>query len=135
MSIATAVGHTVCRPCWLYHSARSGSRTRTITLGTLNRRWAIWEITRLVLSPSVEAMNTSARSMPAASSASISRAVPTVNWPPRFSHESSIPMSSRSCESGSSSSTDTTWPSCNAHFATVEPTRPAPTIRMNMAAL
>ena len=36
---------------------------------------------RLVLSPSVEAMNTSARSIPAWISASISSAVPTVNWP------------------------------------------------------
>ena len=55
--------------------------TRTITFSTPKRRWAIWAITRLVLSPAVDAMNTSARSIPAWISASVSSAVPTVNWP------------------------------------------------------
>ena len=35
MSIATRVGQTVCRPWRSYHSARSGSRMRAITVGTL----------------------------------------------------------------------------------------------------
>src|SRR5919198_642029 len=52
-------------PCCAYHSARAGSMTRAITLGTSNWRWAIWAIVRFVLSPSVEAMKTSASSMPA----------------------------------------------------------------------
>src|SRR4029077_10070153 len=46
---------------------------------------AIWETTRLVLSPLVEAMNTSASSMPASVSASISSAVPIVKRPPASS--------------------------------------------------
>ncbi len=42
-------------------SARAGSITRTIDLRRRSKRcWAIWAITRFVLSPSVEAMNTSA---------------------------------------------------------------------------
>ena len=40
-------------------------------------------MTMFVLSPSVAATKTSARSIPAAISASISSAVPTVKWPPR----------------------------------------------------
>ena len=47
---------------------------RAITVGTLKRRWAIWAMTMFVLSPSVEATKTSARSIPAAVSASISSA-------------------------------------------------------------
>ena len=70
--------------------------TRTITRGTLNRRWAIWAMTRLVLSPSVEAMKTSADSMPPSSSASISIAWPTVKRPPLSSHDVVCPSSSRS---------------------------------------
>ena len=89
MSIATRVGQIVFSPCFSYHSARSGSRIRAITVGTLKRRFAICAITMLVLSPSVEAMNASACSIPAASSASISSPVPTVNWPPSSSHERS----------------------------------------------
>src|SRR3954454_16497465 len=34
MSIATRVGQTVCMPWRSYHSARSGSRMRAITVGT-----------------------------------------------------------------------------------------------------
>ena len=54
----------MCRPCSPYQSARAGSITRTITFSTPKRFWAIWAMIRFVLSPSVEAMNTSARSMP-----------------------------------------------------------------------
>ena len=64
--------------------------------------------------------------MPAASSASISSAVPIVKRPPRLSQSSSSPMSRRSCDCGSSSSTDTSWPCCSAHLATVEPDSPGP---------
>ena len=39
---------------------------RAITVGTLKRRLAIWAMTMFVLSPSVEATKTSARSIPAA---------------------------------------------------------------------
>ena len=74
-------GEIVCRPCWRYQSARAGSITRTIAFSTPKRCWAIWAITRFVLSPAVEAMKTSARSIPAWIRASISSAVPTVNWP------------------------------------------------------
>ena len=77
--MATFVGQIVWTPCRSYQSARSGSRMRAITFGTLNRRFAIWAMTMLVLSPLVEATNASARSIPAAWRASISRAVPTVN--------------------------------------------------------
>ena len=76
-------GEIVSSPARAYQAARAGSITRTITRSTPKRVWAICAITRFVLSPSVEAMNTSARSMPASISASISSAVPTVNWPPR----------------------------------------------------
>src|SRR5262245_16345694 len=79
ISIATLVGQTVFTPCFAYHSARSGSRIRATTVGTLKRRFAICEMTILVLSPSVEAMKASARSIPPAISASSSRPVPTVN--------------------------------------------------------
>ena len=48
-------------------------------------------MTMLVLSPSVEAMKTSASSIPAASSASVSSPAPTVNWPPRSSQLFSRP--------------------------------------------
>ena len=83
ISIACLVGEIVCRPCSPYQSARAGSITRTITFCTPNRFWAIWAMMRLVLSPAVEAMKTSARSIPAWISASVSSAVPTVNWPSR----------------------------------------------------
>src|SRR3954447_21270566 len=76
-------------------------------------------------------MNTSASSMPASRSASISRPWPSVNRPPASSHVVSMPESSRSWESGSSSSTETSWPAPSIARATVEPTRPAPTIKMN----
>ena len=36
--------------------------------------------------------------------------------------------------SGSSSSTDTSWPSASIDLAIAEPTRPQPTIRTNMSA-
>ena len=85
ISIACLVGEIVCRPCSPYQSARAGSITRTIAFSTPKRFWAICAITRFVLSPAVEAMNTSARSMPAWISASVSSAVPTVNWPPASS--------------------------------------------------
>ena len=45
-----------------------------MTVGTSKRRFAIWAITRFVLSPSVAATNASASAMPASSSASISSA-------------------------------------------------------------
>ena len=132
ISIATLVGEIVCRPCSAYQVARAGSITRTITCSTPKRRCTIWAIVRFVLSPSVEAMNTSARSIPASSSASISSAVPTVNGPPASSQLRLWPASSRSCESGSSSSTDTSCPAASADLASADPTRPAPTISTNM---
>jgi hypothetical protein len=107
MSIACLVGEIVCRPCSPYQSARAGSITRTIVFSTPKRFWAIWAMTRLVLSPAVDAMNTSARSMPAWINASVSSAVPTVNWPPESSQLWLCPASRRSCERGSWSSTDT----------------------------
>src|SRR5204862_1714138 len=133
ISIACLVGEIVCRPCSPYQLARAGSITRTITRSTPKRRCAIWAMIRFVLSPSVEAMNTSARATPACSSASISSAVPTVNWPPESSQLWLWPASRRSWESGSSSSTETSCPSASADLATAEPTRPAPTIITNMA--
>ena len=105
--MAIWVGQTVWRPWSEYHLARAGSSTRTTTFSTSKRRWAIWAITRLVLSPSVEATKASARSMPACSSASISSAVPSVNWPPRSSQLWSWPLLSWAMASGSSSSTET----------------------------
>src|SRR5215203_2220523 len=89
-------------------------------------------MTMLVLSPSVEAMKTSARSIPAASRASVSKPAPTVNCPPRSSQLFSSPTSSRACDSGSSSRQETSWPSRSIARATEEPTRPQPTIRTNM---
>src|SRR6188472_3388113 len=85
-----------------------------------------------VLSPSVEAMKASAFSIPAATRASVSRPAPTVNWPPRSSQPLSSPTSSRACDSGSSSRQETSCPSLSIARATEEPTRPQPTIRMNM---
>src|SRR6188472_1427566 len=85
----------------------------------------------LVLSPSVEAMKASAFSIPAATSASVSRPAPTVNWPPRSSQPFSSPTSSRACDSGSSSRQETSWPSLSIARATEDPTRPHPTIKMN----
>ena len=122
----------VCRPCSAYQVARAGSMTRTSTLSTWKRRWAIWAIVRFVLSPSVEAMNRSAWSIPASTSASTSMPCPTVNRPPASSHEDGCPASRRSCESGSSSRTETSCPEARAERATAEPTRPAPTMRTNM---
>src|SRR4051812_4158469 len=103
-----------------------------MTFGTLKRRWAICAMTRFVLSPFVAAMNTSARSMPDSSSASISRAVPSVNWPPESSHESRWSLSRRSWDSGSSSRTETSWPAASVALATADPTRPAPTMSTNI---
>src|SRR3954462_114386 len=84
-----------------------------------------------VLSPSVAATKASARSMPAASSASISRPVPTVNWPPTSSHGFSSPISSLACASGSSSRHETVCPSRSIARARDDPPRPAPTIMRN----
>src|SRR5262249_18068592 len=109
-SIAICVGQIVCSPCSEYHAARRGSSTRAFTRSTLKRRCAICATTRFVLSPLVEAMKTSASSMPASISASTSSAVPIVKRPPASSHERPSSTSSRSCESGSSSRTDTVWP-------------------------
>ncbi len=78
-------------------------------------------------------MKTSACSMPASTSASTSSAVPTVKRPPASSHVSTRSLSSCSCESGSWSSTETSWPASSACLATAEPTRPAPTIRISMS--
>src|SRR6476646_4447545 len=89
-------------------------------------------MTMFVLSPSVEAMKASASSIPAATSASVSRPAPTVKRPPRSSQALSSPTSSRACDSGSSSRQETSWPSFSIVRATEEPTRPQPTIRMNM---
>src|SRR5690349_8612182 len=88
-------------------------------------------MTMFVLSPSVEAMKASARWIPAASSASLSRPAPTVNWPPRSSQPFSSPTSSRAWDSGSSSRQETSCPSRSIARATEEPTRPHPTIKMN----
>src|SRR5436305_4704545 len=92
-------------------------------------------MTMLVLSPSVEGMKTSASAIPAASSASLSRPAPTVNWPPRSSQLFSSPTSSRAWDSGSSSRQETLWPSRSIARATEEPTRPQPTIRTNIAGI
>src|SRR4051794_13400086 len=86
----------------------------------------------LVLSPSVEAMKASAFSIPAATRASVSRPAPTVNCPPRSSQPLSNPTSSRAWDSGSSSRQETSCPSRSIARATEDPTRPQPTIRMNM---
>src|SRR5262245_52836059 len=102
ISIATRVGEITLTPCFSYHSARSGSRIRAITVGTLKRRLAICAITMFLLSPSVEAMKASARSTPAAVSASSSSAVPTVNIPPESSQDLSRLTSRRAWASGSS---------------------------------
>src|SRR5918995_130913 len=106
--------------------------TTRSTRSMLNRRWAIWAITRFVLSPSVEATNASARSMPLASRASISSAVPSVNCPPRSSQLCAWPRSSSAIASASSSSTETSWPSSSMELAIADPTRPQPTIRTNI---
>ena len=63
--------------------------------------------TALELDALVEAMKTCASSIPASTSASSSSAVPIVKRPPASSHDWPSSTSSRSCESGSSSSTDT----------------------------
>src|SRR5215210_533492 len=131
--MAIWVGQIVCTPCSAYQAARRGSSTRAITLGTSNRRWAIWDTTRFVLSPLVEAMNTLASSMPASVSASISSAVPIVKRPPASSHPCPSSTSRRSWESGSSSRTDTVWPARRAAVATEDPTLPAPTTSTNTA--
>src|SRR3954452_19590306 len=86
----------------------------------------------LVLSPSVEAMKASARSIPAATRASVSSPAPTVNWPPRSSQLFSRPTSSRACDSGSSSRQETSCPSRSIARATDEPTRPQPTIKISI---
>src|SRR5437588_5380236 len=129
-SIASCVGEIVSRPCSAYHAARPGSATRTTTRGTLNLRCATCELTRFVWSPLVHARNTSARSIPASIRPSISSAVLTVKRPPASSHVVGGSLSSRSCESGSVSSTEPSCPASIARFATAEPTRPQPTIRM-----
>ena len=98
----------------------------------LKRRCAIWAITRFVLSPSVEATKASARSIPAASRASISSAVPSVNCPPRSSQLLAWPRSSSAMASASSSRTETSFPSSSMELAIAEPTRPQPTIRTNI---
>ena len=72
------------------------------------------------------------RSIPAASSASISSAVPTVKRPPRSSQLSGWPRSSSAMASGSSSRTETSFPSASIEWAIAEPTRPQPTIRTNI---
>ncbi len=108
---------------------------RAITFGTLKRRFAIWAMTMFVLSPLVEATKTSARSIPAAVSASISSAVPTVKCPPMSSQGFSRPISSRACDSGSSSRQETSWPSASMVRATVDPTRPQPTMTTNMGVI
>src|SRR4051812_4366206 len=95
-AIAACVGQIVWRPCSAYQVARAGSMIRAITCSTLNLRLAIWAITRFVLSPSVEAMKTSASAIPASESASISIAWPTVKRPPASSHDVDWPSSSRS---------------------------------------
>src|SRR4051794_8588648 len=129
--MAVWVGQTVCRPCSAYHLARAGSSTRTTTRSTPKRRLAICAITRLVLSPSVEATNASACSMPASSSASISSAVPTVKRPPESSQLSSRPRLRSAIASGSSSRTETSLPSASICLEIADPTRPQPTTSTN----
>src|SRR5215218_1401835 len=131
--MAICVGQIVCTPCSAYQAARRGSSTRAITFSTPNRRWAICETTRLVLSPLVEAMKTSASSMPASVSASISSAVPIVKRPPASSQLWPSSTSRRSWESGSSSRTETVWPARRAAVATEDPTLPEPTTTTNTA--
>ena len=127
-------GRWSATPCSAYQAARRGSSTRAITFGTSKRRWAICETTRFVLSPLVEAMKTSASSMPASISASISSAVPIVKRPPASSQPWPSSTSRRSWESGSSSRTETVWPARRAAVATEDPTLPAPTTSTNIGA-
>lgn len=96
MLIAWSVGQIVRTPCSAYQVARAGSITRAITVVIPNRFWATCAITRLVLSPSVEAMKKSASPIPASRRASISIPCPTVKRPPASSHEVESPASSRS---------------------------------------
>src|SRR4051812_24165289 len=131
--MAICVGQMVWTPCSPYQAARRGSRTRAITFDTPNRSWAICETTRLVLSPLVEAMNTSASSIPASVRASISSAVPIVKRPPASSQLWPSSTSRRSWESGSSSRTETVWPARRAAVATEDPTLPAPITSTNTA--
>src|SRR4051812_250718 len=131
--MAICVGQMVWTPCSPYQAARRGSRTRAITFDTPKRNWAICETTRLVLSPLVEAMNTSASSIPASISASISSAVPIVKRPPASSQPWPSSTSRRSWESGSSSRTETVCPACSARVATEDPTLPEPTTSTNTA--
>src|SRR4051794_5771437 len=131
--MAICVGQMVWTPCSPYQAARRGSRTRAITFDTPKRNWAICETTRLVLSPLVEAMNTSASSIPASVSASISSAVPIVKRPPASSQLWPSSTSRRSWESGSSSRTETVWPARRAAVATDDPTLPAPITSTNTA--
>ena len=84
------------------------------------------------MSPSVEAMKTSACSIPASISASTSSAVPTVKRPPASSQrlgEAGVEALVRErvlVEHGDLVAR------VERALATAEPTRPAPTIRMNM---
>ena len=98
-----------------------------MTLGTSKRRCAIWAIVRFVLSPSVEAMKTSASSMPGLEQ--------RVDLERRADGEAPAGVLPRACPArrrgararGSSSRTETSCPADSALRATADPTRPAPT--------
>src|ERR1039458_6473401 len=77
-------------------------------------------------------MNTSAVSIPASIRPATPSPAPTVKRPPASSQLMDWSLSSRSWDSGSLSSTETSCPASSARLATADPTRPAPTIRMKM---
>ncbi len=105
-----------------------------VATATVRARRAGEGIVREAKRRGVEAMKTSACSIPASTSASISSAVPIVKRPPASSQPWPSSTSSRSCESGSSSSTETVWPARSAAVATEDPTLPAPTTSTNIGA-
>ena len=131
--MAVGRGQIVAGPARRTRRRGAGSSTRTTTLRRPRSAcWAIWAITRFVLSPLVEAMKTSACSIPASSNASTSSAVPTVKRPP------GPPRSPRGRRRGARATADPRRgprrvTRGEARLATVRPTRPAPTMRTNMA--
>src|SRR5581483_11184605 len=75
------VGEMVSSPTEANISARTGSYTRAITLGTLSTRWATCAGRRFRLSPLVTQMATSAVSAPGALGAWTSMPLPRWVWP------------------------------------------------------
>ena len=87
------------------------------------------------MSPLVEAMKTSASSIPASISASISSAVPIVKRPPASSHErAELDVEPLVRERVLVEDRDGVAGAAAPSVATEEPTRPAPTTRTNIGA-